>query len=264
MTKDIDLDALQALPEPYEYCYVWDEPYGKRKFSPASHNGRACDRTVPLYTGDQIKECIAPLIARIRELEGDAGKSAEAWISVGELAKFLSDIDSPAERPDALAKLICDWLPSRAGERKSDGVVESKANSLGGFVGGFIGLHGRKPTEQEIWNAAVQSGMRRVKAARSATFMPPKEGWQYEYSPSTKYVQASHPKGGKQSICEVTIPFDSDAIGYAIAAALAGRAAPEGDERCRYCDGTGHVHDITGEWRGQCPDGCVAPEGGQP
>lgn len=216
MTKHIDLDALRGeLLETLQGIADADWRKWEELASPEEFVRWAKSRA-------------NHMIARIRELEGDTGKSAGAWISVGELAKFLSDIDSPAERPDALAKLICDWLPSRAGERKSDGVVESKANSLGGFVGGFIGLHGRKPTEQEIWNAAVQSGMRRVKAARSATFMPPKEGWQYEYSPSTKYVQASHPKGGKQSICEVTIPFDSDAIGYAIAAALAGRAAPEG------------------------------------
>lgn len=40
--------------------------------------------------------------------------------------------------------------------------IESKANSLGGFRGGFIAVHRRAPTEQEIWNAAVKSGMRRA------------------------------------------------------------------------------------------------------
>ncbi|CAJ0779106.1 hypothetical protein LMG7141_00840 [Ralstonia condita] len=36
------------------------------------------------------------------------------------------------------------------------------ANSLGGFRGGFIGVHGRAPTEQEIWNGGVRSGMDRA------------------------------------------------------------------------------------------------------
>ena len=41
---------------------------------------------------------------------------------------------------------------------------ESKSNTMAGFRGGFIGLHGRAPTEQEIWNAGVDSGRRRYAA----------------------------------------------------------------------------------------------------
>jgi len=33
----------------------------------------------------------------------------------------------------------------------------SPAHSLGGFRGGFYGTHGRHPTDQEIWNAAIRS-----------------------------------------------------------------------------------------------------------
>ena len=32
-------------------------------------------------------------------------------------------------------------------------------------------------------------------------------------------------------------------------------------ERCRYCDGTGDVHSLDGEWRGTCTE-CTAPTGG--
>jgi hypothetical protein len=34
---------------------------------------------------------------------------------------------------------------------------EHVSHSLGGFRGGFESLHGRPPTEQEIWNAAIRS-----------------------------------------------------------------------------------------------------------
>lgn len=40
-------------------------------------------------------------------------------------------------------------------------------HTLAGFRGGFIGVHGRAPTEQEIWNGAVRSGMDRAAIAAS-------------------------------------------------------------------------------------------------
>ena len=42
------------LPEPWDYCYEWDGPFGTRKFSTASHNGSRPDRSVPIYTPDQM------------------------------------------------------------------------------------------------------------------------------------------------------------------------------------------------------------------
>jgi hypothetical protein len=59
------------LPEPWDYCYEWDGPYGTRKFSTASHNGNRPDRSVPLYTADQMHAYAAAVSAqdnaRLRE-----------------------------------------------------------------------------------------------------------------------------------------------------------------------------------------------------
>ena len=35
---------------------------------------------------------------------------------------------------------------------------------------------------------------------------------------------------------------------------------PELAQRCPLCDNTGDIHDLTGEWRGRCPD-CTANMG---
>jgi hypothetical protein len=62
------------LPEPWDYCYEWDGPYGTRKFSTASHNGNRPNRSVPIYTADQMHAHAAAVsadlsaeIARLRE-----------------------------------------------------------------------------------------------------------------------------------------------------------------------------------------------------
>ena len=46
------------LPEPAGHYYEWDGPYGKRKFTPAPHNGRECNRAVAYYTEEQVRAAI--------------------------------------------------------------------------------------------------------------------------------------------------------------------------------------------------------------
>ena len=48
------LDAL-PMPEPFDYCYEWDGPYGTRKFSAAAHNGRRPDRSVQIHRDEAIR-----------------------------------------------------------------------------------------------------------------------------------------------------------------------------------------------------------------
>ena len=61
------------LPAPWDYCYEWDGPFGTRKFSAASHNGSRPDRSVPIYTPDQMHTHAAAVTAerdaRIKVLE---------------------------------------------------------------------------------------------------------------------------------------------------------------------------------------------------
>ncbi len=48
-------DTLPPLPEPWDYCYEWNGPYGTRKFSAARHNGSLPDRSTPIYREDQLR-----------------------------------------------------------------------------------------------------------------------------------------------------------------------------------------------------------------
>ena len=49
--------------------------------------------------------------------------------------------------------------------------------------------------------------------------------------------------------------------GYDAGMADAKRMAQQGEQRCTYCDGTGDVNGIDGEWRGTCPYAAVpAPQ----
>lgn len=57
------------------------------------------------------------------------------------------------------------WLAEETSRNFGTQQEAGQANTLGGFRGGFVGTHGRAPSEQEIWNAAVQSGMRRTAPA---------------------------------------------------------------------------------------------------
>ena len=60
--------SMPPLPEPYDYCYEWDGPYGTRKFSTAPHNGRQCDKTVSLFSAAQMHAYAQSVAdARVRE-----------------------------------------------------------------------------------------------------------------------------------------------------------------------------------------------------
>lgn len=86
-------------------------------------------------------------------------------IEINELRRYVAELEAQLAAPVALECL-------------------STVNTLGGFKGGFIGLHGRAPTEQEIWNAAVRSGIDRTKPAQVGrqpvhpyAFVPDWLGW---------------------------------------------------------------------------------------
>lgn len=63
---------LGPLPESFDYCYEWDGPYGSRKFSCAPHNGRGPDRSVPIYTADQLRSYALAEVARAVAAEREA------------------------------------------------------------------------------------------------------------------------------------------------------------------------------------------------
>ena len=73
------------LPAPWDYCYEWDGPFGTRKFSAASHNGSRPDRSVPIYTPDQMHAhaaaVSAAMDARIKVLEEQLAVAAMQLIN---------------------------------------------------------------------------------------------------------------------------------------------------------------------------------------
>lgn len=74
------------LPEPFDYCYEWDGPFGCRKFSPSPHNDRQYARVVPLFRTEQMlayrAEGIQSLQAQLAEARAaaieDCAKVCEA------------------------------------------------------------------------------------------------------------------------------------------------------------------------------------------
>lgn len=63
-------DTLPPLPDPMDYCYEWDGPWFTRKFSPNQYNGRRPDRSVALFTADQMRAyAIAYAAAAVQALE---------------------------------------------------------------------------------------------------------------------------------------------------------------------------------------------------
>ena len=73
-------DELPPLPDPFDYCYEWDGPYGTRKFSAASHNGMKPTRSVPLFNAEKMRDYAtaarAPLLAELDALR-ERAESAE-------------------------------------------------------------------------------------------------------------------------------------------------------------------------------------------
>lgn len=46
------------------------------------------------------------------------------------------------------------------------------------------------------------------------------DGWVISYEPDTRFIGASHPRGGRQSICEIRHPYHCHEIGREIADAI--------------------------------------------
>lgn len=80
-------DTKPALPEPWDYCYEWDGPYGSRKFSAAKHNGNSPDRSVPIYTAGQMhaygQSCADAAIEQCAEVCEEVEASAWALWKMG-------------------------------------------------------------------------------------------------------------------------------------------------------------------------------------
>lgn len=96
------------LPEPWDYCYEWDGPFGTRKFSTASHNGSRPDRSVPIYTPDQMHtHAAAVTAAKDAEI---AGLRAELD-RLRQVQRSLSDkLMAERERIKVLEEALADLL----------------------------------------------------------------------------------------------------------------------------------------------------------
>ena len=106
-------DMDMPLPEPLDYCYEWDGPYGSRKFSAALHNGRPPDRSVAIYSADQLhardaqwRAIVAAEVAKEREKMLDAiddcpGLTMEQdrWLSAAIRAAAPPQCTAPPSEP---------------------------------------------------------------------------------------------------------------------------------------------------------------------
>ena len=79
---------------------------------------------------------------------------------IGELKEAPCILDYDADKCEAARQQAEPGADERAAQSVNE--LPRVANSLGGFRGGFIGVHGRAPTEQEIWNGGVRSGLDRA------------------------------------------------------------------------------------------------------
>lgn len=80
--------------EPDETVYVWDEPYGTRKFTPAQHNARDFDRAVNYVT---IEKAEAHTAAKVREALEEAAKVCESRVGTGDPGVDTEDADTEAK-----------------------------------------------------------------------------------------------------------------------------------------------------------------------
>lgn len=83
----------------------------------------------------------------------DKANTAFARSTMREALQLLTAAPAPAAQADEASKV--DELPL-------------VANTLGGFRGGWIALHGHPPQDQDIWNAGVRSGMSRQQSTAPA------------------------------------------------------------------------------------------------
>ena len=95
---ELELGPNVEMPEPLDYCYEWDGPFGTRKFSAAPHNGMKPARSVPLFSAEQMHdyaracvlaattECSQHWQAKVTGLEQAAGLLA---LDRAELRKAL-------------------------------------------------------------------------------------------------------------------------------------------------------------------------------
>lgn len=89
VTREMIGAAHDVMPEPFDWCYEWDGPYGTRKFSAAPHNGARCDRSVALYNADQMRAYAAALSeARCAQLQAERDACAP----------YLKEGETPAQR----------------------------------------------------------------------------------------------------------------------------------------------------------------------
>ena len=89
------------LPEPLDYCYEWDGPYGSRKFSAALHNGLPPDRSVAIYSADQLRARDAQWRAIVA---AEVAKERERWEAAMKQAWSMIDPFNPAGVPGSDAR----------------------------------------------------------------------------------------------------------------------------------------------------------------
>jgi hypothetical protein len=98
------------LPDPFDYCYEWDGPWGTRKFSAFDHNGRRPDRSVALFKADQMHAyadaCVAQETAALREqIEQTTSIAQEATSALASRDRAMDALREAIKHYEAALKL---------------------------------------------------------------------------------------------------------------------------------------------------------------
>lgn len=145
-------DMDMPLPEPLDYCYEWDGPYGSRKFSAALHNGRPPDRSVAIYTADQL---------RARDAQWRA-------IVAAEVAKELERIRTAIMAKHEAANGQHNLYHCLAVELFGDEAIRSSAPLQCNRVPPALRSAGRRPCTSRAW----LSGLRWLRPCFDQALMP--------------------------------------------------------------------------------------------
>ena len=102
------------LPAPWDYCYEWDGPFGTRKFSAASHNGSRPDRSVPIYTPDQMHAHAAAVSA---DKDAEIANLKTVMVAAAEeiQAHWDAHCDAEGYGPANLMRRLEEGIPSQYG-----------------------------------------------------------------------------------------------------------------------------------------------------
>lgn len=200
-TTPRDAQDLPALPEPLDYCYEWDGPYGTRKFSPNAYNGRQFDRSVALYTADQMR---AYARAALAQQAHEAQPLPTDWLLRSRVADLLhllefSSINTPTKGDEAqVRKALADlrsMLAAPVAQQGGEPPTRKLQALLEGLEAGPLWGATRQAEELRLLGAAIAGQAKRAahaqQPAQPAALTDALPGWTFTRGADGRIVVGS-------------------------------------------------------------------------